>query len=123
VVEDDPALRLLYSRRLQLDGLEVLTVGDGPQALAAASSVGLGLILLDVRMPGMSGLEVLRQLKREVTSARVPVVMLSNECDGDVIASCLAMGAIAWWSKVDVGPGELSRRVHDLLTLASAIEA
>jgi CheY-like chemotaxis protein len=122
VVEDDPALRLLYSRRLQLDGLEVLTASDGPQALAAASA-GLGLILLDVRMPGMSGLEVLRQLKRDVTTACVPVVMLSNECDADVITSCLAMGAIAWWSKLGVGPAELSRRVGDLLTLASAIEA
>jgi CheY-like chemotaxis protein len=122
VVEDDPALRLVYSRRLQLDGLEVLTASDGPEALAAAQG-GLGLILLDVRMPGMSGLEVLRRLKRDVTTASVPVVMLSNECDSDVIASCLAMGALAWWSKLGVGPAELSRRVSDLLALASAIEA
>lgn len=122
VVDDDPAMRLLYGRRLQLDGHEVLTAGDGPQALAAASA-GLALILLDVRMPGMSGLEVLRRLKRDVTTACVPVVMLSNECDADVITSALAVGALAWWSKIGVVPSELSRRVNRLLDLASAIEA
>jgi CheY-like chemotaxis protein len=116
VVEDDAELCLMYSRRLQADGYEVLVAGDGPNALASASA-GLSLVLLDVRMPGMSGVEVLRRLKGDPETARVPVVMLSNETDLHVMGACLTIGALAWWSKVEVLPAELSRRVDELLAL------
>ncbi len=111
LVDDDPDMRTMYGRRLLADGFDVLFAADGPQALAAATCQ-LGLILLDVRMPGMGGLEVLRRLKG---AADVPVVMLSNESDASAVAACRALGAVAWWSKCDLVPAELSRRVRDLL--------
>src|SRR5438874_11392873 len=76
LVEDEPALRWMYARRLRSDGLDVLTADDGPQALAAAASRPR-LILLDLRLPRMSGLDVLRRLKGDAGTASGPVVMVA----------------------------------------------
>lgn len=114
LVDDDSDLRQLYGMKLRSDGFEVHLAADGSQALAAAHG-GLGLILLDFRMPGMGGLEVLRRLKDDEDAARAPVVMLSNECDAGAVAACRALGAAAWWRKCGLVPGELSRRVRELI--------
>jgi len=113
-VDDDPDMRAMYGCRLQADGFDVRFAADGSQALDAARRP-VGLILLDVRMPGMGGLEVLRRLKGDAGMAGVPVVMLSNEGDAAVAGRARDMGAVAWWSKIEVVPAELSRRVSELL--------
>ncbi len=118
LVDDDPDLRQMYGSRLLADGFDVLLATDGQEALAAAMRP-LGLILLDVRMPGMDGLDVLRRLKGDAHAGAVPVVMLSNESSTTAVAACRAMGAVAWWSKCEMVPAELSRRVSELLDLAS----
>jgi two-component system, OmpR family, response regulator ResD len=113
-VDDDPDMRAMYGGRLRADGFDVRFAADGPAALDAAARP-LDIVLLDVRMPGMDGLEVLRRLKRDAGMAEVPVVMLSNECEEAAIGRARAMGAVAWWTKIDVLPAELSRRVGALL--------
>jgi CheY-like chemotaxis protein len=114
-VDDDPDMRTMYGGRLRADGFEVRLAADGVAALDAATGP-LDLVLLDVRMPGMDGLEVLRRLKGDAGSARVPVVMLSNEHEESSEQRARAMGALAWWKKLDVVPAELSRRVGHLLS-------
>jgi CheY-like chemotaxis protein len=113
-VDDDPDIRTMYGARLQADGFEVWYAADGLEALDAAHRP-LDLVLLDMRMPGMDGLEVLRRLKGEAGLAAVPVVMLSNDDEETCVRRARAMGAAAWWTKLDVVPAELSRRVGDLL--------
>src|SRR5215469_7637302 len=107
-------MRTIYGGRLMADGYEVRFAADGPAALDAATRP-LDLVLLDVRMPGMDGLEVLRRLKGDAGMAAVPVVMLSNEREESSAERARAMGAAAWWTKLDVVPAELSRRVENLL--------
>jgi DNA-binding response OmpR family regulator len=118
-VDDDPAMRAIYGTRLRADGFDVRLAEDGEQALRAATGQP-DIIILDVRMPGMCGFEVLRRLKCDASSAPVPVVMLSNECDLDAMTTCREMGALAWWRKYEVQPAELSRRVRELLPLPAA---
>jgi two-component system chemotaxis response regulator CheY len=113
-VDDDPDMRTMYGGRLRADGIEVSFAADGPAALDAATGP-LDLVLLDMRMPGMDGLEVLRRLKGCAGSATVPVVMLSNDHEETSVERAREMGAVAWWTKLDVVPAELSRRVWDLL--------
>jgi CheY-like chemotaxis protein len=113
-VDDDPDIRTMYGGRLRADGFHVRFAADGPQALDAAERQP-DLVLLDVRMPGMDGLEVLRRLKGDAGMAAVPVVMLSNEREEACVSRARAMGALAWWTKLDVVPSELSRRVGELL--------
>jgi CheY-like chemotaxis protein len=114
LVDDDPDIRALYGGRLCADGFDVSLAADGCQALAAAGGPP-AIILLDHRMPGMNGLEVLGRLKENATTAAVPVVMLSNECDPAMQATCVRRGAVAWWRKSGLMPAELSRRVRELL--------
>ena len=115
LVDDDPDMRTMYGRRLMADGFDVRFAADGPEALHAAHR-SLDLVLLDVRMPGMDGLEVLRRLKGDAGMAAVPVVMLSNEREESSVQRARAIGAAAWWTKCDVVPAELSRRVGHLLS-------
>jgi CheY-like chemotaxis protein len=63
----------------------------------------------------MDGLEVLRRLKDDAGLAAIPVVMLSNEREESSALRARAIGAAAWWTKCDVVPAELSRRVGDFL--------
>lgn len=114
LVDDDPDIRAMYGGRLSADGFDVSFAADGRQALAAVAGSPT-IILLDLRMPGMNGLEVLDRLKEDAATAAVPVVMLSNECDPAVMATCVETGAEAWWNKSAIVPAELSRRVRELL--------
>ncbi|HET9415941.1 MAG TPA: response regulator transcription factor [Candidatus Limnocylindria bacterium] len=79
LVEDDPTLRQALSFNLTREGYEVAAAADGEAALEAARSDRLDLILLDVMLPGMSGVEVLRVLRREGVST--PVIILSAKGD------------------------------------------
>jgi two-component system response regulator MtrA len=115
LVDDDPAIRAMYGARLGADGFEVSFAADGRQALVAANDLP-AMILLDMRMPGMNGLEVLDRLKRNATTADVPVVMLSNDSDATIMGVCLRTGAADWWSKCALTPAELSRRVRERLS-------
>jgi CheY-like chemotaxis protein len=115
LVDDDPDIRAMYGARLSADGFEVSFAADGHQALVAATDQP-AMILLDLRMPGMNGAEVLDRLKKDARTANVLVVMLSNDGDPATRAVCARTGAAAWWGKSALTPAELSRRVRGLLS-------
>lgn len=75
VVEDDPSISEFVEMELSYHGLDVRCVPDGPSGLEAARAFGPEAIILDVMLPGMSGVGVLRALRRE--GNRVPVIMLT----------------------------------------------
>lgn len=79
LVEDDRTLRQALAFNLEREGYEVRVAVDGEQALAAARDVGLDLVILDVMLPGMSGLEVLRAIRAE--GVDTPVIVLSAKGD------------------------------------------
>ena len=79
LVEDDPTLRQALTFNLTREGYEVTSAADGEAALEAARSDRLDLVLLDVMLPGMSGVEVLRVLRRE--GITTPVIILSAKGD------------------------------------------
>jgi DNA-binding response OmpR family regulator len=77
VVEDEPDLRSLLDRSLEEAGYRVVLAEDGIEALEKATTESLDLILLDLMIPHIDGIEVCRRLKRDVRTARVPVIMLT----------------------------------------------
>ncbi len=93
VVDDTEANRDLLSRRLGRSGHFVDTVENGNLALQAAATSAYDLILLDLMMPGMSGLEVLVRLKADPAVQHVPVMMISALDEIDSIITCLEAGA------------------------------
>lgn len=77
VVDDDVDIVRVASMRLKLRGYNTFTASSGDEALRVIPDLNLDAVLLDVRMPGMTGLDVLKQLKSESATADIPVVMIS----------------------------------------------
>lgn len=90
IVDDEPAILTLITHRLEHEGLRVLTAADGPSALERICVDAPDLVVLDLMLPGMSGLEVLRQMRRFST---IPVILLSARNDEVDRVVGLEMGA------------------------------
>jgi len=74
VVDDEEVVRLGYRRVLSADGFSVMAAGDGPEALTLMGSGPFDVVLLDMRMPGMDGMDVLRAIKERWPQSEVVVV-------------------------------------------------
>ncbi|HEX7225291.1 MAG TPA: response regulator transcription factor [Candidatus Limnocylindria bacterium] len=112
LVEDDPTLRQALAFNLTREGYEVTAVADGEAALDAARSERLDLVLLDVMLPGMSGVEVLRVLRRE--GVATPVIILSAKGDEIDRVVGLKVGADDYVAKPFSRP-ELLARIEAVL--------
>ena len=77
VAEDDPDVRELIARKLRGEGMDVMGVGDGLSALEAARTMRPDLVLLDVMMPGMTGLQICEELRSHVATRNLPVVLIT----------------------------------------------
>jgi FixJ family two-component response regulator len=97
VVDDDASLRRSLRNLLLSMGFRVETFESGEAFLASAEPGRIGCLLLDVRMAGMSGIELLRHLA--ATGARVPVVMLTAHGDGATCRRSFEAGAMAFLEK------------------------
>jgi len=112
LVEDDPAVAELYSIRLELDGHSVVIAGDGEAALEAARGGRPQLIFLDIRLPKLDGIAVLTALKKDPTTAAIPVVMLSNYGRKEIVEHALRLGATDFRIKSRTTPTELAHGVE-----------
>lgn len=77
LIEDDEATRTLTGELLRREGYEVLEAGSAEEGLAMASTGRIDLVLMDVGLPGMSGLEACAQLKTGAATARIPIIMVT----------------------------------------------
>jgi two-component system phosphate regulon response regulator PhoB len=121
VVEDEPDIRGLIVHHLQRDGFRCRAVGNGPDALAAVRAAPPDLVVLDVMLPGMDGLEVCRRLRADATSAAVPIIMLTAKADEVDRVVGLELGADDYVAK-PFSPKELVARVRAVLRRARAPE-
>jgi DNA-binding response OmpR family regulator len=112
IVEDDPTLRQALAFNLAREGYEVSSAAGGESALEAARSDRLDLILLDVMLPGMSGIELLRVLRRD--GVTTPVIVLSAKGDEIDRVVGLKVGADDYVSKPFSRP-ELLARIEAVL--------
>jgi DNA-binding response OmpR family regulator len=94
LVVDDSEMNVdMLARRLQRSGYDVLTASSGPAALEIIERERLDLVLLDVMMPGMSGIEVLETIRRTHSSSALPVVMATAKSDARDTVEALDKGA------------------------------
>ncbi|MFU0504828.1 adenylate/guanylate cyclase domain-containing protein [Pseudaminobacter sp. NGMCC 1.201702] len=93
VVDDIASNRDLLSRRLQHDGHQVITAESGSSALARLAEHEFDLVLLDILMPDMNGIEVLSRLKAEHRLRHIPVIMISGLSEVDAVVRCIESGA------------------------------
>ena len=114
IVEDESALVELLRYNLEQSGFKVMVAGDGEEALASVQEDVPDIILLDWMLPLMSGIEVCRQLRRQTSTANVPIIMLTARGEeGDRIRG-LDAGADDYVSK-PISPTELVARIRAVL--------
>jgi len=121
VVDDRADSRKLLALHLQREGWAVQLAADGEQALALAARTAPDLVLLDVLMPGMDGLEVCRRLRARPATARVPVVMLTSLDETEDCVRGLEAGADDFVHK-PFRPEELRARVRSLLRVKALFD-
>ena len=114
VAEDERDIRDLIGFTLRFAGFEVLLTGNGIEAIEKAPLEQPDLIILDVRMPKMTGYEACRQLKENPATSAIPIVFLSAKGQEDEIQQGLASGALEYIVK-PFAPDELADQVRDIL--------
>ncbi len=117
IVDDDPATRLLIRRALQMYKYEIVEAVDGEQALLLYKQLGPSLVILDVMMPGINGIEVCKRLREKDSST--PILMLTSLSDERAVEDAFQAGADDFITK----PPDwtiLKRRVNRLVTARQA---
>jgi phosphate regulon transcriptional regulator PhoB len=122
VVEDEPDIRSLIVHHLERDGYRCRTAASGGEALARVRSSAPDLIVLDLMLPGMDGLEVCRRLRGDPATAAVPIIMLTAKADEVDRIVGLEMGADDYLAK-PFSTKELVARVRAVLRRARPGEA
>ena len=117
VVDDDPVIQGLLRVNFEMEGYEVIVAGDGVEGLERARSERPAVVILDVMMPRMDGLEVARQLKGDPATAPIPIVLLSAKAQQIDVRAGDAAGADVYVTK-PFDPLDLLRRVEALIAAA-----
>jgi two-component system response regulator RpaA len=107
-VEDDPAVAQMYRLKLELDGYAVEVASDGIQAVQMATSSPPDIIFLDIRLPKMDGLGVLEALRNDERTCKVPVVILSNYSERELVDRGLKLGALEYLIKSQTTPARIA---------------
>ena len=122
VADDTDSVRALFRKLLTADGHEVIAVSDGAQALEAVQKHHPDVVLLDVGMPHLDGLEVCRRLKTDPATRLTPVVLVTGLSDMSDRIKGIEAGADEFLSK-PVHPHELRARVNSLSRMKHLIDA
>lgn len=122
VVDDNELNRDMLSRRLQRKGYTVEVAVDGYEALDKIEETEFDLILLDIMMPGLSGIDVLENLRQRFTLTQLPVIMATAKNDGATIVQTLQLGANDYVTK-PLQFAEVLARVETQLSISRQANA
>lgn len=114
VAEDERDIRELINFTLSFAGHKVTQAANGAEAVELAKQHHPDLIMMDVRMPKMTGYEACREIKKDDTLRNIPVVFLSAKGQEDEVQTGLEVGAVAYILK-PFAPDELTRRITEIL--------
>ena len=115
VAEDERDIRELIVFTLQISGFNVVEVPNGEEAVKKATEIKPDLILMDVRMPKMTGYEACKALKDQESTKDIPVVFLSAKGQEAEINTGLEAGAVRYFLK-PFEPDKLALQVNEILT-------
>lgn len=117
-LEDDAAIAEMYRLGLEHGGFDVTIAARGPQALALAKRQRCDLLLLDVMLPGMDGIEVLAAIRADDELKNMPVAILSNsELGGPAQERARRLGVLDWLTKSRNPPDAVARHLRRWLLI------
>jgi DNA-binding response OmpR family regulator len=114
LIEDDIFIREMYEYVLKKKQYTVVTALDGTQALEQAQTKP-DLILLDIMLPKIHGIDVLKKLKSEKITQNIPVIMITNLADKEIIEHTFQLGAQGYILKVRFDPEEVCATIKIFL--------
>jgi DNA-binding response OmpR family regulator len=113
LVEDEEAVAQMYRLRLVADGYEVVVAADGEAGLQAAFEEDPGFIFLDLRLPKLSGMELLARLRSNPATREIPVIVLTNMSDPELTYRGNQLGVVEYMIKAETTPTQLSLRLAE----------
>ena len=115
IVEDDRFVRDLYQHEFEKSGYDIKLAEDGEIALKVVKESKFDCILLDVMLPKLDGLEVLRRIKEDSATKNIPVMILSNLGQDEIIRQALQIGAKAYIVKSLYTPSQVVNEIRGLI--------
>lgn len=122
IVEDDPLISEMYHDIFEFDGYELDVAANGEEGIEKARMLKPTLILLDIMMPKMNGLQVLEKLKSDPETKNIPVVILTNLSGTQDAKAALSKGAVKYIVKSQYDPKQVSDMVKEILAAYSRDE-
>lgn len=113
VVEDEEPLRMVLRDVLTVEGYGILEAKNGIEGLELALKEHPDLVLLDILMPKMDGLEMLKNLRSDEWGRRVPVIVLTNLSDNEDIAKAVEEDVFEYFVKTDIRIDEVIERIRE----------
>lgn len=119
LIEDDLSLLEMYTKKFELEGFEVITARSGEEGLEAAKSNHPNIILLDLLLPRVKGLDVLILLSKDSSTENIPVLVLTNVADSSQSKKATEYGAREFLVKAMHTPEQIVQKVKNYITTGS----
>lgn len=117
IIDDDEDLTAIFSSALTKEGFETLSETTGEQGLARAKEGKPDIILLDQVLPDISGNDVLKTLKSEDETKNIPVILLSNFSQEELVKGAIDRGAVDYLFKYQVEPKDVVVKIKQALKI------
>lgn len=116
LIEDDKLIREVYAFTLEKAGFKVIASESGDEGYESAENYpDAKLIFLDIIMPNTSGIEILKKLKSNPKTQKIPVVLLSNLTDDKLLDEAMKLGASEYLLKAQISPAELADKAREII--------
>ena len=115
IVEDDALIKRMYQQALEFDGFDVDLASDGKEGLDKLKEKKPTLILLDIMMPKMNGLQFLEEIKSDPVNKNIPVVVLTNLSGTQDAQKALELGAVKYIVKSQYKPKQVVAMVKEII--------
>lgn len=116
VVEDNDFIRRMYVLKFSKAGLDVVEAIDGAEAIKSIEESIPDLVLLDLMMPNVGGIEVLQTLHKKKITPKLPVIVLTNIMNAETIEQARKLGAIDYIIKTDMTPSQVLEKLKSYIS-------
>ena len=118
IIEDDAVINQMYRMKFEAAGFDVATASDGEAGVTMAEKFKPSIILLDLQMPHMNGVEALEIIRKSTWGAKIPVIILTNLGEEEAPKSLHTLGIHSYIVKAELTPSQVVTRVKEALDIA-----
>jgi CheY-like chemotaxis protein len=115
IVEDDPLMARMYQKIFGFEGYEVSLAADGEEGIQKAGAEKPTIVLLDIMMPKMNGIQALDKLKANPDTKNIPIIMLTNLAGQQDAETALTKGAVKYIIKSEHEPKQVTDMVKEII--------